>query len=168
MSLTSTQLTALRNNINADPTFSTMPLTSDASVVIANSYNQIAVPDYWVWRTRVMEREIYEATSPDGTTWDWSTYIAQSAREADAWERMFAGGFCNPSLAQTRAGIAKIFSGTGASVVAQRAHLLAMFRRLATRGEKVFAVGAGTTAAPSTLGFEGTLSFGDIDQARAN
>lgn len=49
--------------------------------------------------------------------------------------------------------------GEGANT---RAALLALWRRPATRGEALFATGAGTTANPGTLVFEGYISNTDI------
>jgi hypothetical protein len=176
MTLTPAQLTSLKQDIAADAALSALPQTSDTAFEIARVYNLLASPTFWVYRTELGEKEVYEATSPDGTTWDWTTYIAQNQREADAWTRMFSGGgrggggAINPSLAQVRAGVDKIFSGVGAGPTAQRTHLHSLFRRTATRAEKLFATttqGAGTTAAPATLTFTGTLTGGEVEQAWA-
>ena len=122
----------------------------------ADFYNAVASPDHWVWKDRLTEHEIVEQTSADGTVWSWTTYIARSQGERDAWVRMFNGTFSiNPSIKQVRDGIADIFSGAGGAT--QRAHLLGMGRRKASRIEKLFAVGAGTTAAPSNMGFAGPI-----------
>jgi len=162
MALAPSLYAALLADIAVDGALAALPHNSDSADAIATAYRVIASPDFWVYRTTLGEQEIYEATSPAGTTWDWTTYIAQSAREADAWGRMFAKGPMNPSLAQARAGIDKIFAGTGAAVVAQRAHLTALYRRQATRVEKVLALGAGSTASPATMRFEGALDLNDV------
>jgi hypothetical protein len=173
MALTPAQQVKLRADIAADPALNTLVHNADGAVFVADTYNLTAQPDFWVYKTALGEQAIYEHTSPDGTVWDWTTYIAQNQREADAWGRMFSGGGgqINPALPQARGGVDKIFGGTGQAVQAQRAHLHSMFRRLATRAEKLFAdtsQGAGTAPAPATMTFEGMLTMSDVEQAWAN
>ena len=165
--LTSTQITILRVDILADSAFASVPRTSDGDETIADAYNAIVAPDYWVWRTRVTQSEIVGDISVDATSWSWTLFINRSQGERDGWREMFADtGAVNASRANVRQGFIDIFSG--ASGAAQRTHLLAMGRRKATRGEKLFAAGAGSTLAPSTLSFEGLISGSDVSQARAN
>jgi hypothetical protein len=52
-----------------------------------------------------------------------------------------------------------------ASNTTTRASLLVVAKRTATRAEKLFSTGTGTTATPATLGFEGSLSPDDIVSA---
>ena len=52
--------------------------------------------------------------------------------------------------------------GEGANT---RAALQALWRRLATRGERIFATGTGSQASPGALTFEGLISNGDVVQA---
>jgi hypothetical protein len=47
-----------------------------------------------------------------------------------------------------------------------RAALLALWKRLATRGEKLYATGTGSDAVPGTLTFEGNISARDVEEAR--
>lgn len=125
-------------------------------------YNADASPDYWVWKNLLTEHQITDETSVDGTVWSWTLYINRSQGERDAWVRMFNGTYSiNPSIPQVRSAIADIFSGaTGA---AQRTHLLAMGRRKASRIEKLFAAGNGTTASPSNMGFVGPAKPSDFN-----
>lgn len=146
---------------------------------IADAYNLRFSPDYWVWKSALPERAIYEETSPDGTTWKWSTYQAQNVAERDSWSTAFRAGLAsvNPSLPQTRImligqpgsnnGQDSIFQGTNQITVDQRTHLKAMMRRLALRGEQLFHLtgagfGTGTAADPATMGFEGKITGDDI------
>jgi hypothetical protein len=169
MALTPAQLLQLRNDIAADGALNPLPKTPDTALQIAAAYNAIASPDYWVWRTSVSQLEIVTATTADGTVWSWPAFIARSQGERDGWREMFAdGGSVNASLANVRQGFADIFSGSTNNAPAQRTHLLTVGRRKATRAEKLFATGAGTTAAPSLLGFEGDVTGQDVDSARAN
>lgn len=59
------------------------------------------------------------------------------------------------------------FSGAlGGQGQATRDALVALWRRIVTRGERLFCTGTGTTVAPGTLGaFEGTISAQDISDA---
>ena len=120
--------------------------------------------------------DIYHATSPAGTNWDWAVYKAQSQTEQGAWVQMFMGDRANFSLANLRGGIGTIFGGTAAQLN-QRNHCLAAGRRKATRGEKLFSVAGsgvgnaggdprGATTNPDVLVVEGTISLNDIDTAR--
>ncbi len=40
-----------------------------------------------------------------------------------------------------------------------------MWKRTATRGEKVFATGTGSDASPATLNYEGAISYNDVKDA---
>lgn len=88
---------------------------------------------------------------------------AGSSGEMADWFNVIAA----PSYFVRRSSLSRhdIFSGTGAAAVANRTHILAMSRREAKRGEKVFAVGLGTGASPSVMGFEGDVTISDIDNA---
>jgi hypothetical protein len=134
---------------------------------IADAYNLLASPPYWVWKTTVDAKALYQQTSVDGTTWNYDTALAQAVGERDVWTtQIFLGGTANFALANTRAGVEAIYkSGPGA--VAQKTHIYAMARRPALRGEQLFhrtgaGFGDGTTAAPATMSYEGTLSAADV------
>lgn len=174
MFLTSAQLTAIKNDIAADNTLNSFPNNEDGAAAIAAIYNVGAAPSYWVWRTFVSDSDMYEQTSLDATTWSWSIYIGRSQAERDAWRQMvnMKGGI-NPSLANTRAGYADIFSGAGG--LAQRTHLTSLGRRTASRVEKLLAVATvggvgqrGITTNPDTMGSEGPIGLQDVLQARSS
>lgn len=172
MSLTASQLTALKADIAADGTLNSQPMNDDGHFAIAAAYNANAAPDYWVWRTAVSKSELVNSTSVDGTTFAWNGagFITRSQGERDAWREMFNGeGYCNPSLPQVRAAFTDIFSGGTAPAPANRIHLATVSRRKATRAEKLFVVsgsGTGTTGAPSVMSFEGTITVQDVSTAR--
>jgi hypothetical protein len=163
--LTPAQLQALYTDItvtNAVEFSAAIAATDDQA--IADAYDLAASPPFWVWKTRLTEDEIYQAPSVDATTWSWPDYIARSVAEKAAWAQMFSvTGAVNPSLPNTRQGIADIFSGAGGA--AQRTHLLAMGRRTALRIEKLFATGTGSTGAPGVMAFEGAITYLDIAHA---
>lgn len=166
MPLSLTQLQTLKADILADPILAAKPNNDDGNATIADAYNQPAVLDFWVWRTRVTQSEIVGSPSPDGTSWSWTVYINRSQGERDGWREMFAdAGAINFGLTNVRQGLTDVFSGAGGA--AQRTHLLAIGRRKATRAEKLFATGAGSMATPATLAFEGSLTFRDVGDARS-
>lgn len=166
MTITNAQLVALKADILADQVLAALPHNAQSADDIANTYAIDAVPDFWVYRTRVTEDEIFEVTTPapDNTVWDWTLYINRSQGERDGWGRMFGRrGYVNFALPNVRKGLADIFSQ--ASGAAQRTHLLVMGRRKATRIEKILStgpVGAGSTTTPATMGFEGHLTYNDV------
>jgi hypothetical protein len=73
----------------------------------------------------------------------------------------------NPSLADRRQFFDDIFSGAGG--VNTRANLLALWKELATRAQKLFSTGTGTDAAPATtaanIGQGFRLTFDDVTAA---
>lgn len=165
MLLSTAQLALIKADIAANNDLNILPNSSDGNDALAKLYNLPAVPDFWVWRTDVSRAEIYNLTSPDTTTWNWSTYKAQAATEQNAWTQMFMGDRADFSKANLRAGVAAIFTGS-APANAQQAHILAMGRRKATRLEKVLATGTGSSTVPAVMGAEGSIRGDEVSQAR--
>lgn len=165
MALTPQQLAALKADILADPALNAQPNNGDGNLEVAKAYLAIASPDFWVWRTAVSRADIYHEVSPDGTSWNWTTFKNQGVTEQNAWVQMFMGDRANFAKANLRAGVASIFTGS-AQANAQRDHCLAVGRRKANRAEKLFASGAGSAASPATMAVEGALSPADIETAR--
>jgi hypothetical protein len=166
--LTDAQYLVLKANILADPVLNAIPNTADGAFEIAAAYNAQALPDFWVWRTAVPQFEIVSTTTADGTNWSWTSYIGRSQGERDGWREMFADtGSINFARPNVRQGLQDIFSGAGGA--AQRTHLLAIGRRKATRAEKLFATGTGSTASPATSAFDDgfQLSYQDVLVARS-
>lgn len=168
--LTTAQLMVLKADIAADPVLSAKPNTPDEAFAIADAYNQLATPDWWMWRTRVKQAEITDQSSVDSTDWSWTAFVGRTQGERDAWREMFATtgaiSFARPNVRQ---GLQDIFSGMSGS--AQRTHLLAVGRRKATRAEKLFGTPAptGTTSSPATSAFEDgfLLTYQDVMAARS-
>ena len=100
-----------------------------------------------------------------GTTFNWTGagFITRAQGERDAWRELFdVDGWVNPSLTNVRQAFADIFSGGTAPAPANRTHLLAVARRKASRIEKLYATGTGSTGSPGTLVFEGTVTPSEI------
>ena len=167
--LTIAQSQVVKNDIIADPVLNAYPNNSDGNTAIALAYDAVAAPDFWVWRTRVSKREYTNEASVDGTLFNWTGtgYIGRSAGERDAWRELFnEQGFVNPSMANVRQAVQDIFSGATPPAPANRTHLLTVSRRKTTRIEKLLATGTGSTASPATMGFEGSLTYQDVEVAR--
>ena len=167
--LTPAQQQTLRDAIAADPQLAAQPMNADGHFAIAQAMNDTASPDFWVWRTSVTKDELVAKVGPDGTTFSWTGagYITRSQGERDAFNAIFdSRGAVNASLANVRQAFADIFSGNTAPAPANRTHLLAVSRRKATRAEKLFATGTGSTASPATLALEGALSAQEVELAR--
>jgi hypothetical protein len=133
---------------------------------IVNAYNAEAPVECWVYKTVLTLREVCQDTAPSGALWDWTVYIANlTADDKDAFKLMFSSGNgqVDPSKPNVQTAIAKIFKGTAAPIVAQRAFLDEVFRRKARRIEKLYVSGgACTTVAPSTMRFTGTITDVDV------
>lgn len=168
MALTPAQLATLKADILADPVLAAKPMNDDGHLAIAQAYNLLAAPDYWVWRTAVTKEEFVQGAGPEGTTFIWvgNGFITRSVGEQTAWRELFSGAdACNPSLTNVRQAFTDIFSGTG-NAASNRAHMSAVSRRKARRGERLFAAGTGSTASPGTMTFEGQITGPDVAQAR--
>lgn len=165
--LTPNQLASLKTDILADPVLAAKAGSPDGRYAIAAAYNVNASPDYWVWKTYLTKNDVVSSTSADNTTFNWTGngFITRTVGELMAWENLFnSSGSINPSLANVRQALGDVFSGAG-NAAANRTHLLTVARRKATRGEKLFASGSGSTGSPSTMGQEGTVTFNDVDTA---
>lgn len=159
--LTPQQLTTLRAAIDADPALAAYPNNSDGNSVIASLLNQTASPAFLVWRTAVTWDEIML------NGMDWARVDNLSVGKARIWDWMFQneGRTCNPSKSNIRAGIDAAWVGTAADL-AVRAAVYVHCKRSATRAEQLFATGTGSDAVPATMGWEGTLTYQDVDLAR--
>lgn len=157
MTLTAGQLMKLKAAIEADSELNAQPMNSDGAFAIALALNQTASPAFIVWRTDVPTSDCKKAMV-------WTEFIGRSAGERDAWQFMLSNGIVNAADANVRQGVQDIFSG--AQGATSRANLVAISKRSATRAEKILATGTGSDAVPATMGFEGNLSYQDVEQAR--
>jgi hypothetical protein len=155
--LTVAQLQALKADINADPELSVIPNSSDGNYAIAQAYNAQANPAFTVWQTGIDTANVKKAVV-------WTEFIGRSQGERDAFRLMIQDGTINAADPNVRSGFNDIFSGPSGATT--RANLLALAKRLSTRGEKLFATGTGSDADPATMTFEGNLTHFDVAQAR--
>jgi len=166
---TAAQIATIKADILANSDLNTLPAGPDGAFAVAALYNAPASPAFTVWKSSVTEADIVSKTSDEGTTWSWPAMIARTVGEQFGWSRMVGVmGIINPSLPQVRQAIQDIFSNGPTGAAAQRTHLAAMGKRSATRLEKLLATGTGSTAVPATMGYEGAISYTDIQTARGN
>jgi hypothetical protein len=159
MPLTNGQLATLKAAIVADGTLNAKPNNADGNTEIAAAFNLTAAPAFTVWKTKVAITEVGDnivATELAGLSTLNATRLQTIA--------VFSPEGVNPSLADRRSFFSDVFSGAGG--VLTTAKLLALWKRLAKRGEKLYATGTGTDASPATLTFEGLLTFQDVEEAR--
>lgn len=157
--LTGPQLVTLKAHIDADPVIAAWPNNSDGNTEIAKALNLNASPSFTVWKTMVPIVHVgraFNASELAGLTTVNLTRLQTLAQ-------YLAGGL-NPSDANVRAFFDDIFSGAGGTNT--RASLLTLWKRLATRAEKLYATGTGSDAVPATLVVEGALTFKDVEEAR--
>ena len=162
MALTTSQLATLKAHINASADMNTQPLNSDGAFEIARLFNLQASPAFTVWRSNVSSDEI-------GNAWVGTDIDGMSALNMQRLQLLLGSsrqGSFDMSRADRRAGFENPFGANqnNASRVAMRA----VWKRLASRAEKLLATGTGSEADPAVAGWEGTLSYQDVERARAS
>lgn len=154
--MTPAQLTTLAAAIRADTDPAVIAALAIGNVTgLVALYNDAST--FIVWRSSIPVEEYRDAitwTEVDALTtgskyriWEWLTGNMTLPLE--------------PSKATVRAGLADCW----ASNTTTRTNLLAISKRAATKAEKVFATGTGTTASPGALGWEGLLTIEDVGVA---
>lgn len=157
--LTSAQQATLKADIAANPDLNSKPNNSDGAFEIARLYNLAASPSFTVWKSLVSIKDVGDKFN--GTELAGMTTANQTRLQTVA---LFSPGGVNPSLLDRRQMFDDIFSGAGGANT--RANLLALWKRFATRVEKLFATGTGSDPSPATMTFEGAISYQDVDTAR--
>lgn len=160
MAMDTALLAQLKAAIVADPALNSQPQTPDGAQTIADAMNINASPAFTVWKTTVQMVDIgkkINGAELGGLTTANHTRLQTVIQ--------ISGGSINPSLVDQRAFFDDVFSGAGGATT--RSNLLALWKRLARRVEKIYATGTGSDASPATLVFEGTISYTDVENARA-
>jgi len=153
--LTDAQSQTLANGIRADADPAVVAaLAQRNDTELARLYNLDST--FVVWRTSVPPSEYREAivwTAVDGLTagkariWDWITQGMTAPIDA--------------SKTNIRQGIADAWGASSATGLA----LQALAKRPASKAERLFVTGTGTTANPGLLTWEGPLSVNDLSNA---
>ena len=160
MPLTNAQNLTLKAAIAANPTWAAYPANSDGAYDLAAVLNRTSVPDFIVWKTDVSVDEIMR------NSMDWARVDNLSVGKARIWDWMGRLGSFNASKLNVRAGIDTCWVGTAADL-AVRTAIYTQCKRLASVVEKLLAAGTGIDASPATMGFEGEISYQEVQAARA-
>jgi hypothetical protein len=152
MPLTPDQLLTLKAAIDADGALASLPNGSDEAVTIAAAFNATASPQWVVWRTAVTRREVLQ------NGFDWTRLDNLSVGKARVWSDIFVDGTINPSKPNVRTGVAAVWTGTQADLNVQAA-VFGHCKKDATRLQKLFSTGAGTTNSPATMADNLTESY---------
>lgn len=154
MALTTAQKATLKTAILADGTANTFYTNGDLTGLAAY-YNEIASPSFTVWKSSVdwnFVGDKINATELVGLTTGKLTQLQTLA--------LISPSGVNPSVQDRRDALEQIFSAAGGAIT--RPALLVLWKRLATRLEKVFATGTGSDAVPATMVVEGELTTADL------
>ena len=158
MTLTTAQKTTLKADILANANQTVIDaLAAGAHNAIAAWYNQLASPDFYVFRTLVPLAEVSAVIELDDVA-------SMTAGDNEKLKTIFAirqsGVFA--SKLTDRAGFDDIFSAAAGDDSQQA--LAALWKRKATETEKLFASGAGvgTIGDPADAVFEGNVFSGEI------
>jgi len=158
MALTPAQAATLKAAINADPTLAAMtsgPGTDFNAIAVA--MNAASNPAFIVRKSSVQTDQVGKVVS----------YAAIGAMTSANTARISLFYDMNPTAffpsADIEAFFADTFSGALAGAgQATRDALVALWRRTATRCERLFATGTGDNANPGTLVWEGSVSLNDV------
>lgn len=157
--LTTGQLATLKAAIIADSTLNAIPNTADGNFAIAAAFNLPASPAFIVWKSNVSI--LATGAAFNGT--DWAGMTSANHTRLQTVAQYLSAGY-NAASADIRAMFNDIWSGAGGTTT--RANLLALWKRSATRAEKLFAMGTGSDASPAALTFEGNILPQDVTDAR--
>lgn len=188
MPLTSAQNSAIKADILANADMNTLPNNSDGSFEIARLYNLPANPTFSVWRTDAPVSAILDAINwslytpndaPDNTSTYTNRALNIQTKQMNLQNMVIGRDRLDCNKVNIRAGlrdaVIAVPAGAGGAAVspggASGATVLNNCTRNATRLEKLLAVAGqandttGTVTA-RVMGFEGTVSYQDIDIAR--
>ena len=162
MTLTTAQKATLKAAIIANPTWDAFPNNGDGNFDLAVVLNVTATPDFTVWKTSVPVQAMMDAVN------GVSLAALQSAESNVLISVIasFQNSGIDPELPDKRDLFDNLFAGGANNNPTTRASLLALWKRLTTEGEKIFAVGTGSDAVPALLDFVGSLSGDDVESAR--
>lgn len=178
--LTPAQQATLKADILADPVLSEKPMNSDGAYDIAAAYNLPAAVDYYVWKTSISTSDVFDQITwanftpqdaPDGTQAWANRSLACQGKQFNVQTILTGRESINPSKANIRAGLQDALTGlpsgaSGANKNGGWANVNAVLYRKTNRIEKLLATGSGTTVSPSLLGYEGSISYQDVELAR--
>lgn len=154
MALTNQQLLTLKADLAANAA----EFAGVFDAEIADAYNLPANPAWTVWRSAVDATE-YRAAIIGGSGATQLDALTASKRDSLFWA---VSDTLNPSDADVRAALDD-FCGSQNTL---KAAIATAHKRTSTRAEKLFSTGTGSVASPATMGFEGSLTYQDIEAAK--
>jgi hypothetical protein len=153
--LTPAQLQSLKAAIAADGALAAIPNDPEGNLQVAAAFNAAASPAFTIWRKSVTLKEVGDKLN--GT--ELAGLSSLNHTRLQTVVQLSAAGI-DASLADRRQFFDDIFSGAGGQNT--RAALLALWKRLSTYAEKLFATGTGTDGSPAILVHEGIVHPDDI------
>lgn len=184
MSLTTAQLQTLKTYIESVPAWAALPKNSDSAFFIAAELNKPSNPTFNVWRTDAPVAAIidaitwdkFTATDPaDTTTIFLNRALLVQTKQMNLQLMLQGRETVDASKANVRAGlrdaVIQLPTGTGGALATaggnNGVNVLNACTRNATLGEQVLATGSATTGTVTAglMGFEGELSYSDVEAA---
>jgi hypothetical protein len=132
------------------------PLGSDSAFTIAIALN-VATAAFQVWKSIMTIAQV-------GATFDpveLATLTATQLQQLEVLALYNAQGM-SPATTSVRTFYINLFSGKPITLAA----LASAAQRLATTIEQLLATGTGTNASPATMGYEGPISYQDVQIVR--
>ena len=184
--MTPQQLATVKAAILADPALSAQPMNSDGAFAIAAALNLPASPQENVWRTNASVQAINDAIdwakytpvdAADGTAIYTNRLLLIQSKQMNLQCMLIGRDTVDASKANVRAGLRDAVinipaCANGASVQAGGASGVTVMNkciRPALRIEDILATGQATTGGVTAkiMGYEGTMSYQEVEQARA-
>ena len=186
--LTTTQSATLAADIAADPVLNALPHNSDGAFEIARQYNLPANPLFYVWRSDASVDNIFDAitwasmTPADVPSAADSVQLIQTqinrglicqSKQINLQILLQGRTTLNATKLKVRQALTDSLQSVpagvnGANLDAGWIPVKATLYRPATRLEKLLVTGgSGTTGVPATMGYVGTISYQEAEQARA-
>ena len=184
--MTPTELQTLKAAILADPVLNAFPNTADGAFDLAAVLNAPAVPQYDVWNSRAPVQAVFDAISwsaytptdtPDGTAVFTNRLLAIQTKQMNLQNILVGRDTIDGTKVNVRSGlrdaVVALPSGAGGASTsaggASGVNVLTQLTRPAKLIEKILATGTATTGTVTAglIGREGTVSYQDVQAARA-
>lgn len=186
MALTTAQAQTLNAAILAAPDLSAIPNTVDGAYEVARLLNLPSSPVVNAWATNAPVAAVLDAVNwaqytpsdtIDGTAAYTNRLLAIQTKQMNLQNMLVGRDTLDASKANVRAGLRDAVTGVPAGAAGGNVNpggangitVLNALLRNTTRGEAILAAGEATTGAVTAklLGYEGALSYQDIEAARS-
>lgn len=157
MPLSDAQLPTLKAAIVAGGALYDFPMSADGDAEIRKILNSIDPQPWVIWHSAVTAAMWAKAILRGGTQLDG---LSQSKRDSLLWA-------CDRTLDCTDSVVRAAIDDYCGTQNTLKAELQAVQKRNATRGQRVFSTGTGTSASPATSTYEFPLTDEDVHKARA-